>query len=270
MVNRIWQHHFGQGLASTPSNLGLRGEPPTHPELLDYLAGYFVRHDWSVKVMHRLILGSATWQQASDGAPGQASGQHAALYAGFSRRRLDAEAIRDAMMLAAGTLRLDRSGPHPFPDFASWAWTQHSPFKAVYDSPHRSVYLMRQRIQRHPYLALFDAPDANVSTDARTSATVPLQALYLLNHPFVREQSAALARRVRQATQDEADRHRLACELAWSRLPSAEETQRAGEFVKGYSAELTRSGAAAVDAEQEAWSSYARVLLTANEFFYLD
>ncbi len=293
MVNRIWQHHFGQGLAGTPSNLGLRGEPPTHPELLDYLADYFVRSGWSVKAMHRLILNSATWQQRSRHAPravdgtrsvpttatGPQSGpygnehvsvRHAALYAEFPRRRLDAEAIRDAMLLAAGTLRLDRPGTHPFPDFATWGWTQHSPFKAVYDSPHRSVYLMRQRIQRHPYLALFDAPDANVSTDARTSATVPLQALYLRNHPFVREQAAALARRVQQAANSDVDRHRLACELAWSRLPTEQETQRAREFVKQYAAEAVRRSAAPPDAVQEAWSSYARILLIANEFFYLD
>ncbi len=289
MVNRIWQHHFGQGLAGTPSNLGLRGEPPTHPELLDHLADCFVRQGWSVKAMHRLILNSATWQQASASAeegsrraiavanadtgagPGeQASNERSALYAGFPRRRLEAEAIRDAMMFAAGTLRLDRPGPHPFPDFATWGWTQHNPFKAVYESPHRGVYLMRQRIQRHPYLALFDAPDANVSTDARTSATVPLQALYLLNHSFVREQAAALAGRVRSAAANDDDRHRLACELAWSRLPSTEETQRAKTFLRGYSAELMRSGTSAAEAEQEAWASYARILLTANEFFYLD
>jgi mono/diheme cytochrome c family protein len=285
MVNRIWQHHFGQGLAGTPSNLGLRGELPTHPELLDYLADYFVRHGWSVKALHRLILNSATWQQASaaadaDAGPavrtkhtsrdGALDGPQSGPYAGFPRRRLDAEAIRDAMMFAAGTLRLDRPGPHAFPDFATWAWTQHTPFKAVYESPHRSVYLMRQRIQRHPYLALFDAPDSNVSTDVRTSATVPLQSLYLLNHPFVREQAAALARRVRSAGATPEERHRVMCQLAWSRDPSADEIQRATAFIQHYTAELNRSGGRAADPDQEAWASYARVLLTANEFFYLD
>ena len=174
------------------------------------------------------------------------------------------------MMSVAGTLRLERPGPHPFPDFANWTWTQHSPFKAVYESPHRSVYLMRQRIQRHPYLALFDAPDANVSTDVRTSATVPLQALYLLNHPFVREQSAALAGRVLRAAPDDDERHRLACELTWSRPPTADETNHARDFIRRYSAESQRFGVSPAQAEQEAWAGYARVLLTANEFFYVD
>jgi hypothetical protein len=269
IVNRVWHHHFGRGLVTTPSNFGLRGEPPSHPELLDYLADYFVRHGWSIKALHRLILNSATWQQASDAARSSAADDEA-LYAHFTRRRLDAEAIRDAMMFLAGTLRLDRSGPHPFPDISTWGWTQHSPFKDVYDSPHRSAYLMRQRIQRHPYLALFDAPDANVTTDVRTSATVPLQALYLLNNPFVHEQAVRLARRLLAAHSTTDDRIRLGCELAWARPPSADEVKRAKEYVAGYAAAAVQSGAPSDRAEQQAWSSYAWILLTANEFFYID
>src|SRR5262249_678559 len=124
----------------------------------------------------------------------------------FDRRRLDAEAIRDSMMLLAGTLDLGRPGPHPFPSIEKWNWTQHSPFKAVFESNHRSVYLMTQRIQRHPYLSLFDAPDANTSTDVRTAATVPLQALYLMNNPFVQRQASAFARRLMTSANNDEER----------------------------------------------------------------
>ncbi|MBI3416836.1 MAG: DUF1553 domain-containing protein [Verrucomicrobia bacterium] len=269
MVNRIWQHHFGKGLVHTPSNFGLRSEPPTHPELLDFLADYFVEHNWSVKAMHRLILNSATWQQTSLCATEPRDPANDLLWR-MDRRRLDAESIRDTMMFAAGTLNLERPGPHPFPKFEEWAWTQHNHFKAVYDSDRRSVYLMRQRIQRHPYLALFDAPDANVSTDTRTDSIVPLQALYLMNNPFVETQAAALARRVIGAAADNSERTRLACKLAWSRDPSPSEINKASEFLSRMHDELARTGMQPDSLDEAGWTSYARVLLTANEFFYID
>ena len=190
MVNRIWQHHFGKGLVGTPSNFGLRGEPPTHPELLDWLTARFVEDGWSIKSLHRLILLRKTYQLASGpDAANLAVDPGNRWYWRFDRRRLDAEAIRDALLATAGNLDRRQPGRHPFPPIADWNWTQHSPFKAVYPSSHRSVYLMTQRLVRHPYLALFDGPDTNLSTDVRTSATVPLQALYLMNNPFVAEQA---------------------------------------------------------------------------------
>src|SRR5206468_9455920 len=100
------------------------------------------------------------------------------------------------MLMVSGKLDMKRPGPHPFPPIGQWGWTQHNPFKEVYPSNHRSVYVMTQRLQRHPYLALFDGPDTNASTERRASSTVPLQALYLMNHPFVREQAEGLARRL--------------------------------------------------------------------------
>jgi len=287
MVNRLWQHHFGKGIVATPSNFGLRGDTPTHPELLDFLAHHFVEHGWSIKAMHRLIMCSSTYQQASTieadtkrftSTPrgkrlltsGPAIDPENKLLWHFNRRRLDAESIRDAMLYVAGKLDLSRPGLHPFPAFDDWHWTQHNPFKAVYDSDHRSVYLMRQRIQRHPYLALFDAPDANASTDVRTAATVPLQALYLMNNPFVQTQAEALATRVLSSATDDQDRIRLAHQMAWSRQPSANEIQRAREYLARYSMCATQAGNAKQDAPFEAWTSFARVLLTANEFFYID
>ena len=188
----------------------------------------------------------------------------------FDRRRLDAESIRDALLAVAGNLDLERPGEHPFPPVDEWHWTQHNPFKAVYDSNHRSVYLMRQRLQRHPYLALFDAPDTNTSTDQRTSATVPLQALYWMNNPFVREESERLASRILSQSGDERMRIAFASRLIWCRPAAAEECDRAIVFLRRYRERAECLGANAKNASLQAWASYGRALLTANEFLYID
>ena len=113
-----------------------------------------------------------------------------------------------------------RPGPHPFPPIEDWHWTQHDAFKAVYPTNHRSVYLMTQRLVKHPFLAIFDGPDTNTSTDVRGRSTVPLQALYLMNNPFVQEQAAALARRLLARSSRRSRRpHRVGYELAWGRPP---------------------------------------------------
>jgi cytochrome c553 len=271
MVNRIWQHHFGRGLVGTPSNFGLRGEPPTHPELLDYLAQEFVRSGWSVKHMHRLILLSRTYQlSGAYDAANAVKDPGNRWYWRHERRRLDAEAIRDALLLVAGDLDLRRPGRHPFPAPPQWRWTQHNPFKEVYPSRHRSVYLMTQRLQRHPFLALFDGPDTNESTATRSSSTVPLQALFWMNNPFARERADGLARRLLATSNDPARRVELACAWAWCRRPSAAEVQKAVAYVRRYEEELARSGVPAEQRAREAWASYGRVILTANEFVYLD
>jgi hypothetical protein len=271
MANRVWQHHFGKGLVATPSNFGLRGTAPSHPELLDWLAATFVEEGWSVKALHRHIVLSRTYRLSSTGDAGDAARDPGnAWYARADRRRLEAEAVRDALLAVSGRLDRRRGGPHPFPPIASWGWTQHHPFKAVYPSAHRSVYLMTQRLQRHPFLALFDGPDPNVTTDTRGSSTVPLQALYLMNDPFVREQAEGLARRVTAATPEQAGRFALACELAWGRPPTPAETARALDYLGLYSQEVARAAAAPSGADLEAWTSLARVLLGSNEFIYLD
>src|SRR3984885_1413052 len=141
----------------------------------------------------------------------------------FDRQRLDAEAIRDAMLDVAGTLDLARAGRHPFPDIDDWTWTQHVPFKAAYPSNHRSVYLMTQRLHRHPFLGLFDGPDTNTTTDVRSNSTVPLQALYLMNSDTMREEAGAFAARLCRESNDPATRIRLAHKLAYSRPASPAE-----------------------------------------------
>ena len=166
IVNRIWQHHFGRGIVATPSNFGLRGDPPTHPELLDWLASRFIASGWSVKTIHREILLSQTYQLASVGDTRDAAFDPANRWLWrFPASRLDAESIRDAMLAVAGNLDKKLPGPHPFPPIETWHWTQHDAFKVVYPSNHRSVYLMTQRLLKHPYLAIFDGPDTNVSTE---------------------------------------------------------------------------------------------------------
>jgi hypothetical protein len=269
MVNRIWQHHFGKGLVATPSNFGLSGRPPSHPELLDWLAGRFVESGWSIKAMHRLIVLSQTYRLASVSDESNAARDPANDgYWHFERRRLDAEAIRDAMLAVSGNLDLRRPGPHPFPPMSAWAWTQHAPFKAVYPSQHRTLYLMTQRLQRHPFLALFDGPDTNVTTDTRTRSTVPLQALFLMNNPFVTEQARALAARLLRSSSDLRERLRQGYELTWGRPPTDTEIEAARQYLERYEQELGQVGTP--EREREAWTSLARVLLGANEFVYVD
>ncbi len=206
-VNRVWQHHFGRGIVATPSNFGLRGEPPTHPELLDWLAFRFVADGWSIKSLHRLIVTSKTYQLASDHDPMNMSHDPANRFLWRAeRRRLDAEALRDALLAVRGDLDTTRAGTHPFPPIAQWHWTQHNAFKESYVTSRRTVYMMTQRLQKNPYLALFDGPDTNASTEVRTQATIPLQALYLLNNPFVTACAEKFAARLAEEAVDEPSR----------------------------------------------------------------
>lgn len=221
--------------------------------------------------MHRLILLSRTYQLGSEhDASNAAKDPGNRWYWRHERRRLDAEAIRDAMLFVAGELDLRRPQGHPFPASSAWRWTQHNPFKEVYPSSHRSVYLMTQRLQRHPFLALFDGPDTNESTAWRSSSTVPLQALFLMNNPFTRERAEGLARRLIAITNDPAVRVRKACEWGWCRQPTPAEVTKAIAYVRQYEQELGRLGVPAGQRELEAWTSFGRVILTANEFVYLD
>jgi len=245
MANRIWQGHFGRGLVATPSDFGTRGAAPTNPRLLDFLAARFVAGGWSVKAMHRLILTSAAYRQAE-----------------FPRRRLDAEEIRDALLVASGELDRSPGEAHPFPPEKDWKLTQHAPFKAVYDSKRRSVYLMTQRIQRHPFLALFDGPDTNASTSARDTSTVPTQALYFLNDPFFHARSQALAKRLLELPAGE--RVDAVHRLCFQRAATDGEVRTAAAFLDAY-----RAGPPA-QSELAAWSAYARTLLGSNEFITVD
>jgi hypothetical protein len=271
MVNRIWQHHFGKGLVGTPSNFGLRGEPPTHPELLDWLAVQFIKCGWSIKAVHRLILLSRTYRLSSDDDENDARKDSAnRCYWRYDRRRLEAEAIRDSMLAVSGNIDPSRPGPHPFPPIDKWAWTQHNPFKEVYPSNYRSVYLMTQRFQRHPFLALFDGPDTNTTTDVRSSSTVPLQALFMMNNAFMSGQAEAFARRLTAAAADPRARIDLAHRLAWGRHANVDEVEMGMRYLKAFRQETMKAETSSERADLDAWCSYARVILSANEFVYVE
>ena len=272
MANRIWQFHFGKGIVPTPSNFGRSGIMPSHPKLLDYLANRFVESGWSIKAMHRLILSSKVYQLSSDYNTRNASLDPSnAYYWRFDRRRLEAEAIRDSMMAASGLLQLKPAGGHPFPPVRTWRWTQHFPFKKkTYPSNHRSVYLMTQRLQRHPFLGLFDGPDTNTTTGKRMNSTVPQQSLFLRNHPWVQAQAAAFANRLIESSKDISQRVNRAHQFAYGREAYTDEQQRATEYIAQVSQELNAYDMTSEQRELETWSSYARVVLTANEFLYID
>ena len=267
MVNRIWQHHFGQGLVRTPSNFGKQGRAPTHPELLDYLAARFIDSGWSVKSMHKLIMRSQAYQLSSTvDSKASASDPANELLSHFHRRRLDAEEIRDSLLVLGGNLDATMAGPHPFPPQQSWGFTQHAPFQAVYDTNRRSVYLMTQRIRRHPFLALFDGPDTNSSTASRFTTTVPTQALYFMNNPFVHEQAAKFANRISQSHADAPGRIEAGYMMAFGRPPSADEMQSALVFLNDIATEA-RTNKVPI---QAVWSSFARLLFSSNEFVHID
>jgi len=268
MVNRIWQHHFGKGLVKTPNDFGRRGQAPTHPELLDWLAADFVQSGWSIKKMHRLIMLSAVYQQAGGTRPeGSERDPANELCWRFDRRRLSAEEIRDSLLQASGQLDRTPGGPHPFPPEKTWGFTQHNPFSAVYETPGRSVYLMVARNRRHPFLGLFDGADPNATTPERQVTTVPTQALYFMNDRFFHEQCEKCAERILRQPDEEA-RVNEAFRLAYQRVPTEDERSTARRFLHDYRAEL--NGSARASREQAAWSALARVLLAANEFLYLE
>ena len=270
-VNRVWAWHFGEGLVATPSDFGLRGEAPSHPELLDWLASEFIRSGWSVKALHRLILNSRTYQVSSDDEPSNlARDPGNRLLWRFVRRPLDAESIRDAMLAVSGKLDRAIPGPHPFPPVETWAFTIHRPFHEVYDSDHRSLYLMVQRNRRHPFLALFDAADPNQSVPQRLPTTTPTQSLYLMNSPFVHRQSEGFARRMIESSGDESARIRLAFLTAHGRSPTEDQLTGTKAFLDAYRAKVGESGNTSGDPDEVAWSALGRVLLTGNAFLYVD
>jgi hypothetical protein len=243
MVNRLWQHHFGEGLVSTPSNFGKLGRPPSHPELLDYLAAEFVRSGWSIKHMHRLLMLSAAYQQSSEADPAarQADPDNR-LFGRMARRRLEAESVRDSLLAVAGRLDGKLGGPAAR-DFAT---------------PRRTLYLFTVRSDRSGFGPLFDSADSTAPVEKRTVSTVAPQALFLLNHPFVLDQTKALAKRVLSEGKDDKARIERIYVLLYGRPPVEEERTIGVELLK-------RAGSG-----ERAWEEYCQVLLCANEFLYID
>ncbi|WP_169974473.1 PSD1 and planctomycete cytochrome C domain-containing protein [Tautonia rosea] len=271
LVNRVWQHHFGQGIVRTPNDFGTRGEPPTHPELLDWLTIRFLEEGWSIKALHREILRSATYRMASLEAPeSEEHDPENRLLWTFNRRRLDAEEIRDAMLCVSDALDRSPGGEHPFPDIWKWRYSQHKPFVDDYPSRRRSIYLMQQRIRLHPFLAVFDGADTNASTDLRKISTTPQQALFVLNDEFVHEQARRLADRLAAEETGPAARVDRVFRLAFGRPASEDEVSEAMEYLAQVGVALEKAGISEGERPRAAWASYLRVILGSNEFVFVD
>jgi mono/diheme cytochrome c family protein len=250
MVNRVWLHHFGQGLVRTPGDFGLRGDPPTHPELLDYLAWSFMEEGWSVKKLHRLILSSATYQQASFSRDpkGSAADVDNRLLSHQNRQRLDFEALRDSLLWASG--RLDaKAGGAPVE-------ITTAPFAGC-----RSVYGFIDRQNLPGLFRAFDFASPDSSTPQRHITTVPQQALFLMNGPFVVEQAKALAARpdVMARAQPE-ERIAYLYRLLYGRPPDRDEMALGRHFIESAGTEKSLSP----------WERYCQVLLLSNEFAFVD
>lgn len=251
MANRLWAGHFGTGIVATLNDFGTRGTPPTNPALLDFLASQFIRSGWSMKAMHRLIVQSAAYQSRD-----------------FPRRRLTAEELRDTLLMLSGSLDRTPGGPHPFPPESGWKYTQHNPFAAVYDNNRRSVYQMVQRTRRHPFLALFDGADPNASTPVRNQSTVPTQALYFLNDPFVHSQAKAMARHLVAAAPDDDARLEIATRELYARAATTEEKAVMTTFFADTSAAMP--SLSEPERTIDVWAAWIRVLFGTNELLYVD
>ncbi len=266
MVNRIWQHHFGSGLVATVDNLGASGAAPSHPELLDYLAAEFARSGWSVKAMHRLIVTSAVYRQSS--APREkleTVDPDNRLLARFPLRRLDAEAVRDAMLHVSGELDARVGGPY-VPSKRTAEGTVE--VAESMDGAHRrSIYLQQRRTQVVTFLQLFDAPSIVTTCGKRSPSTVPLQSLVLLNSEFARARARAFAARFgREAGADPASRLDLAFRLACGRPPRQEERALCESFLGKQSAVYGKEK----DAELRAWTDLCQMLFASNAFLYVE
>jgi hypothetical protein len=266
MVNRIWQQHFGTGLVATPDNLGQSGAKPSHPELLDYLASEFVRGGWSVKAMHRLILRSDVYRQASAPREDLASRDpDNRLLGHFPLRRLDAEALRDAMLSVAGELDLRIGGPY-VPSKRNGEGVVEVPENQE-GAKRRSLYLQQRRTQVVTMLQLFDAPAIAVNCSARPTSTVPLQALALLNSDFARARAKAFAQRLtREAGTDAEKQLTTAFRLAYGRPAHAEETKAARRFLTAQ----TKVYAGQSDRDERIWIDLCQMILASNAFLYLE
>jgi hypothetical protein len=251
LVNRVWMHHFGAPLVATPDDFGLRSEPPTHPQLLDYLATTFIDGGWSIKKLHRAILLSATYRQSSGTGVPPLVGRDVRptldpdnqLLSRMNRRRLDFEAMRDTLL--AISQRLDRSfGGKPV---------------VLTEEPYpqrRTIYGFIDRQSLPDLLRIFDFADPDTCTARRYNTSVPQQGLFFLNSPFVIEQAKALAARIGEAPAEDAARVMLAYRAAFGRDPAPRELELGLQFVS--------------DGQPGVWERYAMVLLQANELVFID
>jgi mono/diheme cytochrome c family protein len=265
MVNRIWQGHFGEGIVRTPNNFGIVGERPTHPELLDWLAGEFIAQGWSVKKMHRLIMLSNAYRMSSEvTAEKSEKDPENRLLSRFTMRRMTVEEVRDSLLQLDGSLDLTmggtlQKGQGTDNEFSDGRKSLHPD-----DSKRRTVYLPLRRSNLATLLTLFDFGDATTSNELRSQTNVAPQALFMMNSKFVAERSQSLAKRLLEG--DTADDRRVS--RAWftvlGREPSREETEAGLEYVRRFLSKSSDDGARLL-----AWSSLCRSLIASNDFIYI-
>lgn len=262
MVNRIWQHHFGEGLVRTTSNFGITGEKPTHPELLDWLASEFINQQWSIKKMHRTIILSQAYRMSSnDQTAGLQADPENRLLWRQSRRRLEGEAIRDAILSVAGTLNSTVGGPgfHPYIDPSLWAGSSGRTWEGqAIDDPstfRRSIYIFQKRTIQVPMMELFDAPNGIGACARRNRSTIATQALILMNNAFVLDQASRFADRLKKDAGESPTRQiDLAFQLTLSRPPSPTERDAAISFIAQ---------------SPEGLRDFAHAIFNLNEFAYI-
>jgi hypothetical protein len=281
IVNRVWQHHFGQGLVRTVNDFGARCDPPTHPELLEWLSHEFVKGGWKLKPLHRLILNSSSYLQGTtfDAASAQADPDNRLLW---RRRpqRVEAEILRDSMLAVSGTLNPKMFGPAvkpPIPAEAIQARNMKDPYpKDLQDTPgtrRRSIYLFHKRVVQHPLMQAFDGPDAQASCGRRENTTVAPQALALLNDRFVRARAVDFADRiVRETGATPEEEVRWAWEVALGRKPSAQELEAGVAFLKSqFEQRSTREpGKAQSELKHLALADFCQSIFAFNEFIYAE
>ncbi len=284
IVNRVWQWHFGEGLVRTPSDFGRAGQPPTHPELLDWLTAWFVREGWSLKKLHRLILASNTYRMASasDERLARVDPENRLLWR-FPYRRLEVEAIRDSMLAVSGRLNAAMYGPSMLPPVPKEALAGHSDPDSVWKASgeraasRRTVYAFLKRSLVVPLLEVLDVCDTTRSSERRLVTTVPSQALTLFNGEFVNRQARHLAERLRREAGDDPGRQvERAYRLALCRPPTPGERAELVRFLARESGQLMKEAEsrgrplAPAEARRRALEQACRVILNLNEFVYPD
>ncbi len=255
IVNRLWQHHFGTGLVSTPNDFGQTGAKPSHPELLDWLAGELIRHDWQLKPIHRLLMASATYQQASAASDEDASDEAVALFVHRRPQRLEGEALRDSLLAISGKLDPAMYGPGTKEE----------------RSLRRSIYFTMKRSQLIGSMVVFDQPEPLISQGSRPVTTVAPQALLLMNGPQVREWAEAFARRTEAEANSPTDFAPTVQRLfatSLNRPPSNVELTEATAFLEHESASYVRDGNNAP--RTMALADLCQVIFALNEFAYID
>lgn len=272
MVNRVWAWHFGRGLVPSVDNFGLRGDSPSHPELLDWLANWFVENNWSIKKLNRLLCTSGVFRQEGGSFP-EADPDNV-LLSRWPTRRLDAEQLRDAMLQVAGNLEPQIGGSMMTVANRTYATGGNATADIVkkmhYETVRRSLYVPIARNSLYDLFAIFDYPEPGSVTGQRAETNVPTQALFLMNSPLVIRQSKVLAGRLLREQSDQADPRRrleLAYRLVYSRSPSKREVAAATDYLKQETERAKQASFA--DPQYVAWQRLSHALLMSNEFLEL-